>query len=245
MRDLMFYYPVIRALEDGAVIRKSLRIALQIIGILSIAGGLYLFVQLLKFSVRTDLAEATIGGLLLAVLLLAASVCVFQICFYRADSIAALPPSPFTVIPAFSILLRTVGEAWATFGALFAAGGCLFIWMTQMNPQSLLSSVPFGFPSAGGGGTFVSGLSFLAATAAFSFAVLVVFYFLAESVMVAVDIAMHVRRLAALPAPSAGPDKAAPHPAEQAPARRTVCPQCHEELEPGAQFCGMCGFRLG
>ena len=193
-----FCAPAFLALEDGLVIRTLIALGLRIFGILIVLGGIYGLVDILKAAFSFPTAQATIGGVIFGVLLLAAAAIGFLILFYRAASISNLGDSQFTVIPIFSVIFRAWGELYAAFLAIVGVGGALFTWFTGFNPLSLLSEFGSFLPNLplGGGGTFLDGLEFLIFMILTAFGSLIVFYFLAEAVLVAVDIAKNVRHLA-------------------------------------------------
>lgn len=271
MSFLNFFYPVLDVLSDGRVIRKTVVWVLRILALLIVLGGLYVFINVLKLSFQVPSAGATIGGLLLGLIFLAAVVCVAQILLYRSGKVDELTDVTFTVIPIVSILFRAVGEIYATLGAAVGVGGCLFIWFAQASPFELLTGLGGLLPSAPAGATFLGGIGFMAYLCVTSFLVLVFFYFLAESTLLLVDIAHNMRSLrqhfvpspqpvaAARPvaAPAPAPVPAAAPPAYQAPVQPPApayqppppppaprCPACNAELEPGSAFCGNCGARL-
>jgi hypothetical protein len=194
MSPVYFFYPILDKLNDGKVIRTALTLALRILGVLFLLGGLYFLIDLLKASFRLP-TEGTIGGLIFAILFLAALLAVVQIFFYRAASIRDLGESPFTVIPMFSILFRAAGEVYATLGVAVGVGGCLFIWFSGISPLMLLGELGGLFPSSSAGNTFLSGVLFLVSLTVLSFVVLVVNYFVAEAIIVLVDIAKNIRLL--------------------------------------------------
>jgi hypothetical protein len=196
MMVLNFFKPVLDALNDGKVIRSSIALFLQILGVLSIVGGVYLLIEILKASYDLP-TEGTIGGLLLSIILIAAVLAVAQIFFYRSTNVRDLGESQFTVIPIFSILFRCFGEIYATLGVAIGVGGCIFIWFSKYNPLYLLGLIGHFFPSFSPEGTFLGGLLFLVYFALLSFVIIVVFYFLAESTVVLVDIAKNIRQLTA------------------------------------------------
>jgi hypothetical protein len=167
--------------------------ALRAFGVLTALGGLYVLVGILKYSFQLP-TQGTVGGLLFAIIFAAAIAALFQILFYRAESVRDLGQSPFTVIPIFSILFRTLGETNATFGVAVGVGGCLFVWLSGMSPLRFLPVLGEMSPAATGG-TFLDGVSFLLSAAVLSFVLLLGFYFLAEAVVVVVDIACNVRLL--------------------------------------------------
>ncbi|MGD0015706.1 MAG: hypothetical protein ABSD56_15015 [Bryobacteraceae bacterium] len=260
MSPLSFLYPVLDALSDGRIIRKSMVLALRILGVLAAAGGVYTLVKLLKeIFDRTVPTEVTLGGLVLAILLLAGTACVVQICFYRARSVSRLGESAFTVVPIVSILFRWIGEVYATILATLAVGGCLFLWFAGSGPGMLLGPLrdfapvsPFNVNSI-----FLYGLIFLVYVLMAAFVMLVLAYFLAESTLVMVDIALNIRRLVGGPAPAvaggpAVPIQPSPAPASAMPVQPpppppppavTVCRVCGATVAPGSAFCGTCGNR--
>jgi len=184
------------ALEKGSIIRAAVALALRIIGVIALLTGIYLVIETLKLAFNLP-TTATIGGILAAALLGAASFAVFQILFYRADSIGRLGESAFTVMPIFSYLFRAWGETYAAFVATLGVAGCLFTWFSGRNPAALLGPyVPVPLPpSVPMESNFVVGLVFLIVTVLVAFLVLIFFYFLAEAVIVVADIARNVSLL--------------------------------------------------
>ena len=193
VRPLLFFRPVLEALDQGNIIRTIVVFVLRALAVLTVLGGLFLLIEILKLSFQLP-TQGTIGGLLFAIIFVAAIASLFQIFLYRAESVRDLGESPFTVIPIFSILFRTFGEANATFGVAAGVGGCLFIWLSGVSPARFLPGIGELLPSVSGG-TFLEGALFLVWSALVSFAFLVGFYFLAEAVVVVVDIARNVRLL--------------------------------------------------
>jgi hypothetical protein len=264
MSALTFFYPVLDALSSGKVIRKAVTLALQVLGILTVLGGLYALVNILRVSFQAPTTDFTLGGLVLALIFLAAVACVAEIFFYRAGKVKELVDSPFTVIPIVSILFRAVGEIYATLCVAIGVGGCLFVWLAKANPLSLLGGLGEFMPTVLAQETFVGGLLFMVYLCLVGFVMLVVFYFLAESTLLLPDIAMNIRLLrgavapaaAAAPTPQAAPmpqpaptPQAAPMP-QAAPVPPPVrpaiprCPSCSAPLDPGSVFCGNCGARV-
>lgn len=190
---------VFEGLERGSVIRRAVALALRILGILLALAGIYFLVQILKFSFQTGVpTQYTLGGLILAALLALGIFGMMQVCFFRAATINRLGESPFTVMPVISILLRAFGEVYAVALTTLGFGGCLFIWFSGTNPMNLLGSIGSFLPQPqllGGNGMFLDGVEFLVTMALVAFGFLVLFYFLAELVVVLADIARNVRLL--------------------------------------------------
>ena len=193
---------ILNALSEGRVIRRSIAAVLQIGAVLVLVTALVMLVLILKQSFQAGTsAGATIGGIIVALLLAAALFAVSQIYLFRANSVRELEDSPFTVIPIVSILLRVAGETYAVVALALGLGGCVFTWVSGANPGTLLTAIgnnlgPFAPAVAEtGNGPFLDGLAFLAGLAVMAFIALVSFYALAELVVMIVDIAINVRRI--------------------------------------------------
>ncbi len=191
-----FCSPVFHALENGLVLRTLVALALRIIAIVIVLAGVFEFIDILKSAFSFPTAQQTIGGLVFGILCLVAAVVDFFILFYRAATIGTLGDSSFTVLPIFSVIFRTWGEIYSASLLAVGVGGTLFTWFTGFSPLQLLSALGPFMPSLPGGGTFFDGLIFLLVISMFAFAFLILFYFLAEVVLVGVDIAKNVGRLA-------------------------------------------------
>ncbi len=192
--------PVFRSamglLEKGKIIRAAVALALRVTGVFALLAGVFLVIGMLKLAFNLP-TTATLGGILGAALLGAATFAVFQILFYRADSISRLPDSQFTVMPVFSFLFRAWGETYAAFAATLGVAGCLFTWFSGMNPNAILGSY-FGVlmpPSIPVESNFIAGILFLIVMALLAFGVLIFSYFLAEAVIVIADISRNIRLL--------------------------------------------------
>lgn len=238
---LGFLNTALKAMEDGRVIRKAVAVTLRVLAVLAALVGLYVLAGILSASFKSPTTEArtmgevAMGGLVFGVLWVATVACVVQILWYRGASVAALGDSPFTVIPIVSILLRAAAEIYGAVGLGVGIGGCLFIWLAGLNPLDMLGPVGELLPSRGDRVSFWGGILFLVGMTLTSAVVLAFFYFLAESVVVVVDIARNVRLLAA----SVPSDIVT-----AAVASRQTCPACGAELEADDAFCGNCGTRV-
>lgn len=188
----MFFYPVLEALNDGRIIRKSVTVVLKVLAVLIALGGVLAALTVLTTALRGTGGMA-LGGILFALLLLGTAACVGQIYWYRAGSVAALEHSKNTVIPIFAILSRAGGEAAATGLGGVGIGACLFLWLSPEGAGGVLQSVPFlaQVPSEGG---FLTGILVLVYLALLGFAALIVGYLWAECIMLLVDIERNTRQ---------------------------------------------------
>lgn len=116
-----------------------------------------------------------------------------QIWFYRAKAIINLEDSDFTVIPIFSNLLRAIGENYALFIITVGFGGTLMLWFS--NYGYYLRKFSTYIPFVRLDDSFIGGLIFLALTMIIAFFILLLTYFLAENILVLVQIAKNTRGL--------------------------------------------------
>ncbi len=186
--------PVFRALDDGRIVRGVCASAFRIVGVLLGLAGIWAIVAVLRAGFQLGSTSATVGTLVFALLLAAGFFGAMQSIFYRAGTLAQLEPSPYAVIPVVSVVFRTLGEVYASFGAAIALGGCISIWLAQFNPVTLLDFGASLFPRSGAE-NFVGGLLYLITVAFASFVALLACYFVAEALYVLMSIARDVRGL--------------------------------------------------
>ncbi len=194
MNVLHFFRPMLDGLNDGKVVRSSIAQSLKVLGLLTVVGGIYILINVLKtaFDMPT---EGTIGGLVLAAVLLASFITAAQLLFYGAANVKDLDDSSFIAIPVCSILLRILGEIYSVLGLAVGIGGCIFIWLSKDNPLYLLGEMTKIFPSTFPEMTFFGGIFFLSYFALVSLVVFVLSYFLSEAVLLMADIGKNMRFL--------------------------------------------------
>jgi hypothetical protein len=187
-----FYYPVLRGLERGGVIRTCVVWGLRIGAGAVILGGLLSAFGIL--STAQSLGGAgMLGAVLLAVILLVTSLCVAQVCWYRSGSVEALRESDYTLIPITSILFRTGAECGVTGFAGLAVGTCLFLWFSPGGVGGLGTlPLPVSLPVTSG---FLGGILALLYFGLLALSSLIGGYFAAEWIGVLVDIAGSIHRI--------------------------------------------------
>jgi hypothetical protein len=179
-------YPLLDSLSKGALIRNIMGALFRILGIVFFLGGIVFFFKAVSFT-------PDFWFFILYLLLLCSSFISMQIWFYRAKVIFSLPDSDFTVIPVFSQLFRAIGENYALFLVTLGAGGILVLWFSNYM-RELWSLMPY-IPGIRLESSFTGGLIFLTATVIAAFLILLVTYFIAESVLAIVEIAINTRQL--------------------------------------------------
>jgi hypothetical protein len=192
MEKYFFMEKVLEKISQGQFFRKSFAIALQIMAVVIATAALVAWITVWK-SISEYSSEAIFGIIIFQLLFVIAVYMVVHILLIRAGNINALPDSDYTVIPIVSITLKLFGEIYASFVTVISIGGGILTWFIGSNALYMIKgSAPF-FPSYGSGEGFWGGLVFIAGGLFSAFVGLVFFYFLAEAVVVLVDIAKNIK----------------------------------------------------
>lgn len=189
-RSLLFMRPVLEAFSRGRFFRAVVAGLWRVGAALTALGGLALWV--LTWRVVDELPALGIVGLLLYQLLfLVGLYMVVHTQLIRAGDVDALPDSDFTVIPILSIGLRLAGEQYAIFTSVVGVGGFLLFTFAGVAGRRVMRDLPIPFVDAARSvdAGFLAGLIFLAIAFVTGMAVLFVFYFLSEALVVLVQIA--------------------------------------------------------
>lgn len=181
-----FFYPIIDSLNKGSLIRNVMAFLFRLIGVVGFVGGVYFFFKTISYA-------PDFWFVLLLFLFAAASFISLQIWFYRAQAVLNLEDSEFTVIPIFSNLFRAIGENYALFLITVGLGGTLMLWFS--NYGNYLWEFSRYIPFITIDDSFIGGLLFLVMTIIIAFLILLVTYFIAENILVLVQIAKNTRGL--------------------------------------------------
>ncbi len=182
-----FFYPVIESLSKGSLIKKVMSFLFYLIGVLSFLGGVYFFFKTISY-------VPDFWSVILLLLFVSSSFLSLQIWFYRAKAIRDLEDSEFTVIPIFSNLFRAIGENYAVFLITIGLGGTLMLWFSHYGGYlwSFVEYIPFVRSLED---SFIGGVLFLLLTIIIAFFILLLAYFIAENILVLVEIAKNTRGL--------------------------------------------------
>lgn len=183
---ITFFYPVIESLSKGSLIKKVMSFLFSLIGVISFVGGVYFFFKTISY-------VPDFWSVVLLLLFLVSSFISLQIWFYRARKIKNLEDSEFTVIPIFSNLFRAFGENYAVFLITIGIGGTLMLWFSKYGGYlwEFAKYIPFVSLED----SFIGGLLFLLITIVIAFFMLLLTYFLAENILVLVEIAKNTNGL--------------------------------------------------
>lgn len=263
------FFPVLDELNDGSMISRVAVVALHVMSGVAILVGVISIIAVLKIAFSDSVpTQVTLGGLLYAVVVGGMAAAAFDIFRYHARQIGQGDPSAFPLMRIVSVLLRVVGEIYATILVGIGVGGMI---LGLFEAGYLLSSGPMtslpGMPSMPLSG-FLGGLLFFALCAVFAFIAVMFFHYLAEISSVLSDIARNIRVLVQQEVGSRTPPPALAFatsgtgsaPASSAtllhppalnrvnpatPSAVPTCPSCGAAIVgTDVVFCGDCGTRL-
>ena len=195
MEKFLFMEAVLEKISQGQFFRKAFAITLQILAAVIAIAALVAWITVWK-SISEFSAEAIVGIIIFQLLFVIAVYMVIHILLIRAGNINELPDSDYTVIPIVSITLKLLGEIYASFIAVISVAGGILSWFIGSGAFYMVKRLSLLIPSYGSGEGFWGGLVFMAGGLFSAIVGLVIFYFLAESVVVAVDIARNVKKMA-------------------------------------------------
>jgi hypothetical protein len=194
MEKYFFMEAVLEKISQGQFFRKAFAVALQILAVVIVTAALVAWIIVWK-SISGYSAEAIFGIIIFQLLFVIAVYMVVHILLIRAGNINALPDSEYTVIPIVSITLKLFGEIYASFVAVISVAGGILTWFIGSSALYMVKRSAPLFPSYGNGEGFWGGLVFMVGGLFSAFVGLVLFYFLAEAVVVLIDIAKNIKKI--------------------------------------------------
>jgi len=200
--------PVFHALNNAKIIRNIISWVMKIQAIIIALVGFYGCYSIIRLAINERRAVLdlegnfithipigiVIGGVLLALFVLAWGCLTAIILAYRSQTVMESGDDRFVALSIISLIFRVYGElAFVTY-SLFGIGGCLFIWITSENPFSQMGFLGEILPFAGHGGPgFLGGVELAIFFLMIAFSLIVFFYALAEYIAVQVEIAANTR----------------------------------------------------
>ncbi|MEI6610450.1 MAG: hypothetical protein WCO53_11985 [Deltaproteobacteria bacterium] len=194
MEKYFFMETVLEKISQGQFFRKAFAVALQILAVLIAIAALVAWITVWK-SISGYSPEAILGIIIFQLLFVIAVYMVVHILLIRAGNISALTDSEYTVIPIVSITLKLFGETYASFVTVISVAGGILTWFIGSSAFYMIKKSAPLVPSYGSGEGFVGGLVFMVGGLFSAFVGLVLFYFLAEAVVVLVDIAKNIKKM--------------------------------------------------
>lgn len=202
MSGWMFVPAAVAQLATGSFFKRYFHVLLRALAVVSALGGLVSVFGMLYAMGRAVEYAGGVGkaGVVLAFIVFAATMAalvyvVVHLLILRSNTVAQLPDSEFVVIPILVVLLRLAGEilsavivaiSFVTFLAMLFAGDAAGFLLDRFDALS------FGSRGAG----FVGGAISLVSGCLVATLVLLVGYYLSESLAVFVRIAEHTKAIA-------------------------------------------------
>lgn len=182
---------IIHALSKGSVFRTAFTVLIGVLALITAIGGLYVFIVTWGY-VDDARGWGVLGIILFQVFFIVGLYAVVHTLIIRASDISLLPESEFTVIPIVSMLIKLFGEIFTIIITIFSIAGGVLIWLVGRGGsrfiQRIFGSDEFLYPIFGGG-SFIYGLGVMFGGILYAFAILILTYFIAETIVVMVSIA--------------------------------------------------------
>ena len=179
MEKYFFMKPLLALLARGSFFKKLVSLTLRISAAVVILGSLATFFKAGKVVFELP-ASGIMGGILFQLFFIVAIYAVVHILLIRARDIDNLSDEKIIALPIGAILLKMVGEIYASFVGLLAVGGGVFVWFTGRKIEAILKPVPSFFPPMGSDPNFMGGIEFMLGGILISLGVLIGAYILAE-----------------------------------------------------------------
>jgi len=146
MEKYLFMGPLLQLLATGKFFTRMVGIMLRVLAALIVLGSLASIFKAGKF--MFDLPPSGImGGIIYVLFFVLAIYAVAHTVIIRARGIEALKNDDHFILPVASLLIRLSGEAYATYVALSAVGGGIFVWFTGQAIGKIMDPIPFLFPA--------------------------------------------------------------------------------------------------
>jgi hypothetical protein len=191
MASVFFMRSFLTAISEGDLLKRVFAWVLRIIAILDIIFFIVVWIRFWREIFRFPSGVTVIGGIIFQIIFIIVVYMIVHAIFYRASTIRNLPRSDFTVIPIVSVLMRLVGEVYGAMMLGLGVGGCILAWFGG-GPAFYFLLEEF-VPRMPTGSGFIGGFILLISGVVIGFMALVIFYFLAEAMVVLVDMARNLK----------------------------------------------------
>ncbi|MEM4325840.1 MAG: hypothetical protein QXU40_00880 [Candidatus Pacearchaeota archaeon] len=181
-----FFFPLIEEISKGRFFKNIIALIFIIIGIILFASGVFILVKFLNLTLDF--------GFILGIIIISFSLMLtFQIWFYRANEIYNLTSQKYFLIPIVEKFIRAIGESIAFLLLSIGIAGLFIFWFSKFSETiyTFLNFLPsYIIPT----NTFLAGLLFLVFCMVNSVLILGFYYFVAELLIVIVDIENNTRK---------------------------------------------------
>lgn len=127
-------------------------------------------------------ANKMLGGILFEIFFVVAVYAAVHVLLIRARDVDNLPAKESYALPVGAVLIKMIGEVYASYVALVAVGGGLFVWFTALKLDRVLNTtIRWLFPVSHDDPSFIGGIGFMVSGVVVAIAMLIVSYMLAEA----------------------------------------------------------------
>ncbi|MFV1992787.1 MAG: hypothetical protein ACC635_02695 [Acidiferrobacterales bacterium] len=186
--DYLFMRPLLRRLGDAAFMYKAVPMVLRGCAALTILASLAVFFSAGKMIFELPTISAIFGGIMFQLLYILGVYAVVHVFVIRARDIAQLRPKENYMLPLSAILLKLLGEAYASFVALVALGSGIFVWFTGLKAGVILGPLAQFFPTIGDA-SFIGGIEIILKGLLIAVASIISTYIVSELITVLSNIA--------------------------------------------------------
>lgn len=184
--NYLFMRPLLNRFSDGHFVYKGMVLALRAFAGLLVLASLATFFKAGKTVFSLNTTGAIFGGIMFELFFILAVYAVAHTLVIRAKDIESMSPGRYFMLPMGSILVRTMGEAYAAFIALIAIGCGIFVWFTSQKVATILGPLTKFFPVMVKP-DFIGGIEFMVTGILIAIGVLITTYMLSELIMIASD----------------------------------------------------------
>lgn len=192
MEKYLFMSKVLQLVSQGQFFRKAFAVTLRVLAVIVALVALFSWIPEWK-SLSGASNEKIVGVIIFQLLFVIAAYMVVHTILIRARNIIELPEADFTVIPIAAISLKLLGEIYACMATVMSVAGGILIWFIRGDAFFSINRLAPFIPNLSKDGGFLGGIEFMAGGFFVAFCGLVFFYYLAESVVVIVDIANNIK----------------------------------------------------
>ena len=181
MDKVFFMKNVLNKLSEEEFFKKATAIFIKIL-----AGLLFIYVLIAWITIWKNVFDlsgtAMVGGIIFQLLYIIGMYMVIHVMFIRSLHIKQLEKEKLFIYPLSAIIIKMLGEMWASFQVFIGVAGGILIWFAGRQAGKVLWKVPMiGFlGKVSTQGDFLGGLSFMIRLTITGCIIILVFYLVAE-----------------------------------------------------------------
>ena len=181
MEKYLFMRAIIKLLGQPRFFSRVISMILRVGTALIVLFSIPTFFQAGKLTFDLS-ANKMLGGILFEIFFVMAVYAAVHVLLIRARDVDELPAKEFYALPMGALLIRMIGEAYASYVTLIALGGGMFVWFTALKLDRILNpTILWLFPVSHDDPSFFGGIGFMISSILVALGVLIVSYMLAEA----------------------------------------------------------------